>query len=231
LLTTAAHACAEPIPSGGSPSGDDGFGSVVFSDTYSIQSATLPDGAPVGIEFCALADLHHQENDAIIETSTSTSATSATFGAGITGNAGSATGTFSYRDSLAGPMKSFTGTLFNDLDQFTLNLAVGQTFQVTAELSCDTTCDVIPGDDADVQAQADLVWGGAANLAGVNLVSINTGQPMPDMSDCNSQYADGNVPPPLIDVPEPSTPGLMIAVTACALLCRRPKIGVARAGK
>ena len=224
-FSVVAHACVEPPQMGGFTSAAGGSGSIGYTDTFRIQSATVADGTPVAIDFCVISLLAKQNSNAIADSSQTQvqSTAHAFFSAGNT----SLTGDYSFAQNRL-TTTSTTGGVFNSLQPtgFTANGVVGQNFTVSFQLNSQTTAFVDPGDMGDVQVQSIFVWGGVSETAGVDLVSLNTGLNMPDMTNCNYSYVQANIPPPLINLsgpglPEPGSLTLFALGGFALLACRR----------
>jgi hypothetical protein len=222
-FSVASHACVEPNPMFGVTSSAGGSGSIGYSDTFRIQSATLADGTPVSIDFCVIAGFNKQNNDTIAEQSeTQTGDTlQAFFSAGNI----SVSGNYSFSESRLFTNSSTTGLLASSqATEFTVTGNVGQSVGVSVQLNCQNTAFVDPGNVGDVQVQSSLVWGGLAETAGVTLVSLNTGLTMPDMVNCTPAYVQAHIPLPLT-VPVPGDYNNNGIVDAADYTVWREKLG------
>jgi hypothetical protein len=212
----------------GSESSANGSGSITYSDGFQIQSSTLAAGTSVSLEFCVIAGFNNQVNDLISQQATTQTLNTAqaTFGVGAV-TSGSASGLYSYSDSRLGSNLSMTGLFASpQVTDITIVGQVGQGGSVTAILSSQSTADVVPGDIGDVQVQASLVWGAVSLTPGVTLVSLNTGLPLPDMTNCTPSYVQANIPAPLINLnsPEPDS-FVLLGLGAVGLVILRRAIG------
>jgi hypothetical protein len=214
-LTVATHGCVEPDAMTGHTSSAGGNASITFSDTFKIQSATVPAGTPLMIDFCVAAGYAAQTSNEFPNNDSSSVVNNAqaSFGAAIGASTGSTTGVYSFAQSFNQITTSSSG-LFSDPNgvDFKISGNVGQNCNVTVNLTAGSAADIAPLDIGDVQVQAILVWGAVSETSGVTLVSVNTGVNMPDMTNCTPAYLQANTPPPLIELPEPST--FVLAVLA-----------------
>ena len=222
-LSAAAHACGEPRAPGGRESDDAGYGSGSFSDTYIIRSSTLAFGTPVTVNFCALAALRTQNNDALRQSQTTNDA-SVQFRVSYGSTNDTYTGVYSYVDNQYGARTTNTGTLFAGEQDFSVPLTVGQSFSVYASLVDDATTGVVVGETGDVQAQSALVWGAAADSSAVTITGNSDGYSIPDMTNCNQPYLQTIVPGPLVNLPEPTSAALVVSLCACFGKRRRCEI-------
>jgi hypothetical protein len=205
ILSIVAHACVEPDPMFGVTSAAGGSTSIGFTDAYRIQSATVPAGTQVLIDFSVIAGISNQNNNNIASAQTSTTnSAQAFFGVGnnsIFGNYNFSQNRISMSSSTTGLFAATQATKFSVMG------VVGSNVGVSAQLNNDTTAFVDPGDMGDVQDQAILVWGAVVETSGVTLVSVNTVLNMPDTTNTNPEYVQDNMPPPIVDDPGPLLPG------------------------
>lgn len=210
-LVVESHGCVEPSAFMGSTSSAGGSGLIGFSDTYSVQSSTLPLGTPVAIDFSVIAGFAEQNNDSIDDQSQTQTSNDvhAFFSAGPT----SLVGDHDFSDSRLFT-NSTTGGLFSmsHATNFTLNTQVGQSISIAAQLNSQSAAFVDPGNVGDVQMQATMLWGGVPQIAGISIISLNTGLPLPDTTNVNTTYLQANIPPPLIELGTPEPSSLVLAV-------------------
>ena len=100
----------------------------------------------------------------------------------------------------------------------TLMLAgqVGQTLQLSASLSGQSTGDIFPGDVGEVQVEAALSFGAISETPGVSLVSQATGLNIPDTSNVTPSFVQANTFPPLVPIGVPEPGSLMLAAWGLA---------------
>jgi hypothetical protein len=210
VLRVATHGCIEPPLLGGTVSTASGSGNAVYNDQFIIQSATLPLGTPVTIDFHVIGRESNQIGDDIPGRGGSGTLNSAdaAFSVALGINNPTVSGHYSFQDSGVGNVNAPPATgLFSSQQSTTLMIAgqVGQMFQLTANLIGQSSADVFPGDVGDVQVQAILVWGAVSETPGVTMVSTITGLSLPDTSNVTPEFVQVNMLPPLIDLPEPGS--------------------------